>query len=386
MRPSMHDGVDRDSKRLSCRYLDSGLGFYGDTLQACCVRHHGDLGHTVLLEAWDGHTVPVEDILALRNRVRDQLNQPGGYRLCRGCTMIKDSPPNTRRYAFDYLSIAHYFRCNLYCSYCTVHRHGLMNRVTDRRLLPAVKALLHDGFLDPAAHVDWSGGEPTLNPEFPELSEFLAQTGMTQTLHTNAVVFSEATLKLIPMRLERMYVSVDAGTRETYRRIKGLDAFDQVWENLARYARVGGRRIMAKMILLDENLCEVVEFIQHAEKARIQTVIADVDQFDRDLSDNKVEAAAIMLEECARRGIRMVAGWNTLHTWPEKDFPARVHRRYRERLQGRPLVNRMLQRIGTAKALRHAVRISRRLMPRIVTLPANTGESPRGSTSKEADS
>ncbi len=374
-----------DFKRLSCRYLDGGLVFHGDTLQACCVRHHGDRGHTVLLEPWTGEALPVKEILDARNHVREQLQRPQGYRSCNGCTMLRASPPDKRRYAFDYLNIANYFRCNLHCSYCTVYHRGLMNHVKDRELLPVLKALLRDGFLAPSAHVDWAGGEPTLNPEFPEMSAFLGRTGMSQTIHTNAVVLSEAVLKLMPSSLQRIYVSVDAGTRETYLRIKGLDAFDCVWENLARYVRVGGRRIMAKMILLHENLEEVAEFVQHADKAGIQTVIADLDQRDSDLSDHQVEAGAIMLEECARRGIRMLAGWNTLHTRPEKEFTSRVHHRYQEILRERKFLDRVRQRIGTATALRHAVRIPRSLYCKTRKLLSNAGASPVRSRSDKVD-
>jgi molybdenum cofactor biosynthesis enzyme MoaA len=362
------------------------LVFLGEALQACCVRHHGDRGHTVLLEEWDGHTLPVEDIVAARNHVRAQLDLPGGYGPCNGCIMLKASPLPERRYPFDYVDLAHDFRCNLHCSYCAVHRRGLRSRVTDLKLLPTMKALLRDGLLDPHAHVDWSGGEPTLNPEFPELSSFLAESGLSQSLHTNGVILSDAALKWIPRSLDRMYVSVDAGTRETYRRVKGLDAYDVVWENLARYVRVGGRRIIAKMILLDENVDEVVQFVEHAEKAAVQTVIADLDQYDHDLSDDKVEAAAAMLEECARRGIRLVAGWNTLHVWPEKNFTAKVHCRYGERLEKRRLWDRVHQRIGTAKALRHAVRITRALLRTRPKVPVTAGASSRGPARSEDDS
>jgi hypothetical protein len=260
-----------------------------------------------------------------------------------------------------------------------------MNSAEVRELLPTLKALLQRGFLNPKGHADWSGGEPTLNPEFPEISAFLDQTGMTQTLHTNAVVFSEAVIRIVPSSLQRMYVSVDAGTRETYRRIKGLDAFDRVWQNLARYTRVGGRRIIAKMILLRENLNEVTEFVRHAEEAGIQIVIADLDQLDTKVSDDEVEAGAIMMEECARRGIRMVPGWNTLHTRPEKGYTARVHRRYQERLKGRGFFDRVLQRIGTARALRHAVRIPRSLCYRTDELSVNADTSPGRSSSDEVD-
>ena len=47
-------------------------------------------------------------------------------------------------------------------------------------------------------------------------------------------------------------VSVDAGTRETYREVKGLDAYDRVLSHIRRYAQEGAV-IEIKYILMPEN-------------------------------------------------------------------------------------------------------------------------------------
>lgn len=46
-----------------------------------------------------------------------------------------------------------------------------------------------------------------------------------------------------------IYCSVDAGTVETFRKVKGVDGFDRVCENLREYAKHGP--VILKYILLD---------------------------------------------------------------------------------------------------------------------------------------
>ncbi len=156
----------------------------------------------------------------------------------------------------------------------------------------------------------------------------------------------------------RACLIVGQSTRGIYHLLKGADAFEQVWENIARYISVGGRRVLPKMILMKENLAEVAQFVELSHRAGAWTVVCDLNNKEEHLDDDVVEAAVIMLEECARRGIRMVVGMNTHHAWPEKHFDIHVKRRYEDMVRRMPFFHRLRQRIGTAKGLRHVLRIS----------------------------
>ena len=49
-------------------------------------------------------------------------------------------------------------------------------------------------------------------------------------------------------------VSVDAGTKETFKKVKRLDFYDKVWENIAKYAAVQNapNLVKTKFILIPE--------------------------------------------------------------------------------------------------------------------------------------
>ncbi|MBQ7677041.1 MAG: hypothetical protein IJT32_02285, partial [Lachnospiraceae bacterium] len=65
---------------------------------------------------------------------------------------------------------------------------------------------------------------------------------------TNAFLLKQEAIRALE-RSGIIFCSVDAGTRDTFRRVKGADAFERVSDNLREYARHGP--VSLKYILLD---------------------------------------------------------------------------------------------------------------------------------------
>jgi hypothetical protein len=86
----------------------------------------------------------------------------------------------------------------------------------------------------------WGGGEPTLLADFEQTITVLNQHDAKQVLNTNCLQYSDSIEKsLVRSPATSLTCSIDAGSAETYRSVKGADCFDYVRENLARYARAG---------------------------------------------------------------------------------------------------------------------------------------------------
>jgi molybdenum cofactor biosynthesis enzyme MoaA len=350
------------SEHWTCDDLETGLLFCRGRIDACCVTHHGNFGHATLVNNFDGTCFPLEEVLDARRRILAQLQEADGYPSCRGCVKLVKRKPRKQKYFFEHIVLAHDTRCNLRCRYCYTTEPGFMRFARPPNLFPVIKDLYERKLMAPNCQIGWSGGEPTMLAEFDELSSYLARIGARQTVDTNAVLLSLAAMHWIPKSLYRMYISVDAGTRDTYQLLKGADAFEQVWANMERYISAGGRRVLPKMILMKENLAEVVQFVDLSHRAGAWTVICDLNNKEEHLDDDFVGAAVVMLEECARRGIRMVVGMDTHHAWPEKQFDVHVKRRYDQMVRRMAFSHRLRQKIGTAKAIRHALRISTALL------------------------
>jgi radical SAM protein with 4Fe4S-binding SPASM domain len=80
-------------------------------------------------------------------------------------------------------------------------------------------------------------GEPLLNRELPRMISHLKMRGATVLFNSNAITLSPKMGRaLVDAGLDELRVSLDASSRDTYARIRGVDAFGRVVENLERLA------------------------------------------------------------------------------------------------------------------------------------------------------
>ena len=74
--------------------------------------------------------------------------------------------------------------------------------------------------------------------EFEPLVNLLIDAGMDNIrVHSSGVKFSPAIARGISEGILNVVISPDAGTAETYKKIKNVPLFDKVWENIRRYAQ-----------------------------------------------------------------------------------------------------------------------------------------------------
>lgn len=89
-------------------------------------------------------------------------------------------------------------------------------------------------------------GEPLLNREIFDIVRYLKARGPVVLFNSDAISLTAARAgRLIDSGLDEYRVSMDAATRPTYRRIRGVDHFDRVVRNVGRLielARDLGRR------------------------------------------------------------------------------------------------------------------------------------------------
>jgi len=120
-----------------------------------------------------------------------------------------------------------------------------------------------------AEHLTLIGGEPLLYPWIAEVLELLAQHPLTVSINTNITLLDDAMMRRL-LSLHELYLrcSIDAATRDTYRRIRGTDMFDRVTGYLSRFAQLARDRprmhLLLNYVVMRENLDEVLPFIDFA--------------------------------------------------------------------------------------------------------------------------
>jgi MoaA/NifB/PqqE/SkfB family radical SAM enzyme len=119
-------------------------------------------------------------------------------------------------------------------------------------------------FLSSAERVIFGGfGEALLHPDYMAMLEQIKGLGPYVYFFTNGILLNaDKGRGIVNAGLDMMCISVAGATRETYQRIRGVDAFDLVVENIrnvSAYKKATGRRkpllsfnIVAMNSLLDE--------------------------------------------------------------------------------------------------------------------------------------
>lgn len=152
--------------------------------------------------------------------------------------------------------------CNQACYFCP---NPVMTRRKTVMAPDLVRRLLEQAFAGGIRDVAfYSTGEPLLLPALPEYVRTAKQIGFSYVyISTNGgTATSPRLLPTLEAGLDSLKFSVNAGTRETYRRIHGVDDFDRVIANIAAAADYRARaarelRLWISYVVTDLNRAEV---------------------------------------------------------------------------------------------------------------------------------
>jgi pyruvate-formate lyase-activating enzyme len=190
---------------------------------------------------------------------------------CVGCFKLRDGKPPAgypRLYEFNLSTgLPGGEKCNLKCNYCT-YRYKLDNDVTDvhfgQNVYDLLKIIGEDIGAD--AVINYASGELTVSPHRDKILRLWKKMNWSGQILTNGVVYNQDVADLFSVGGVTSQISVDAGTSETFAKVKGADCFDKVVENTRRYVAAGAN-ITLKYILLQEqndNQADVDGFIELA--------------------------------------------------------------------------------------------------------------------------
>lgn len=299
---------DRTKKYSSCEWIEGGLCFIDSRIRVCpnCI----EAGGTPSLMSFFGKDLSIDNILRIR-KIIILANQNGGFQLCRGCPHLKTKVWPPRKWLFDRIDISHFTSCNLLCEYChaTPEKKQLQSPSSIIPLKSTFLYLINGSYLSPQSIVQWGGGEPTVPREFDELFELISDYGARSEVCTNAVSLSKSLLKGLENNKQvGLMISIDAGTKETYKAVKGKDNFYAVIKNIRKYVTANKYKVILKMIIYDRNMQDVIPFLDLAEDIGVGIVCYDVLMRQDSINDNIIKAAALFKKEGLKRGFDVRVG------------------------------------------------------------------------------
>lgn len=200
--------------------------------------------------------------------------------------------------------------CQCRCIYCAYWRNNRMMsfRQQDKqqyeRLFELINYLEKKELISPDAYWQVASGEITIHPMKSEIYTLVKDKHVE--LCSNGFIYDEDLASLLKTNpLATINISIDAGTAETWKKVKGFDNFEKVLGNLKRYRNVSrSGQICLKYIILPgindskENFKKVLEIANDL----------DVKKFviSRDLASKNKEkdwlSAQILIDMCTQKG------------------------------------------------------------------------------------
>ena len=263
-------------KRISCKFWE----------KLVCAKHDGTLSYcwevgSPQIPIIDGIDSAVSEVISLRD---DLISGAKGLNeLCDKCGYVTPSwyPISKKSWWINYFGQG---KCNYKCKYCSSPVHETVN--TDAGddsppLKDVIDALSKAGMLSDFYSIILStSGEPSLHPQ--RKSFYDAFDGYSLVVNTNGSVYDEDLFSLMQTKMVRLIVSIDAGHRETFKTIKGVDCIYKVIENMCKYQQSAIGMVVPKYVVtpgINDDETNIDAFCEICRELNVPYAIAAYDMF-----------------------------------------------------------------------------------------------------------
>lgn len=268
----------------SCHLLEHGIYFYYDSIQVCCFLT-GKISKPFYIKPdYKGEKIDWDEIIRFKREIRENHKNGIIHPNCEGCFNLEEKDWDDSDIINNFY-ISHWTKCNCNCSYCyTDSDKKKFNSLKEYKMMPILKEMLSKGIMDFNGYLAFGGGEPAVLREFDDIVNLFLKNNV------RSIVTNSSGIKLVKSiekglgtgRLD-VTVSVDAGSREVYKKIKNIDAYNKVIDNLKKYVKCQKKftdKVRSKYIIIPEindNSEEIEKWLQTSAKIGIKEVVIDVE-------------------------------------------------------------------------------------------------------------
>jgi len=226
---------------LCCDFMLGHLDYLVDSqlvnsLYFCCDSHSGFHGIRPTFPYLDNAEATIINFLQKRKAIIDRIIPIE----CAGCFRLR--PRNVFNYKIQKILISCYPSvCQAKCIYCWVHTASQNNyqNVKHSRyhemIVQMIQYLKKNNFIDDDCHFACASGEITIMPHKDLFLDAISK--YKATFSTNAFLFNLKIANSMKKNNSIINVSLDSGTKETFKLVKGHDLFEKVLANLKKYRK-----------------------------------------------------------------------------------------------------------------------------------------------------
>jgi MoaA/NifB/PqqE/SkfB family radical SAM enzyme len=155
-------------------------------------------------------------------------------------------------------------RCNMKCSFCNIWRK---DKSVKEAPTQKIKNRLIECWDLGCSIIGFTGGEPLLRKDLGELLNFSSRIGLINGLVTNGILLDKK-IDMISKHCEFFSVSFDVYNKQKFNKIRGVNAFDKVRNNIITATKMGIEINLLSVITNEtfEFIDETIEFAKSLEQ------------------------------------------------------------------------------------------------------------------------
>ncbi len=304
-------------KCKTCRFIEHGIYFKqlpnGNlTVKHCCnMDSLPEENQPHLIEEYNGSAINWEKLFEKKRNERNKFRNGEYYDICKNCWELQEQDIDDEDY-ISHLTLAHITKCNSRCIYCFIGKDETQHNAPQQyRLLPLIKEMKDKNILRFTGSLRYMGGEPTLLKDFEEITDLFVENNIPEIyLPTSGIKLSDSMVRAcrkVPNCC--IYISIDSGCEETYKKIKRVDAYNLVLNSLKTYANANIMRehVISKYITvlgINDNFEEIDKWIADSKKAGLKMLAFDIEySYVHDKSNEKFLKHLLKLRDYAEKQI-----------------------------------------------------------------------------------
>jgi wyosine [tRNA(Phe)-imidazoG37] synthetase (radical SAM superfamily) len=230
-------------KKIGCDKLQNRLLYTNGIMKFCVNLKSPSIPNFKLTN--------IQDLCSMQLKYTDLHAAKNIDNICGNCGDLKLGyfPEIPQLVSFN-LCNPHY--CNFNCIYCfsKALEFNKPDTEKDLDLEDILTSLINNNLLDQNYELILStAGEPTLHPK--KIQYYNAFKGYFMVFNTNGSNFDEYLFNLMNEKKILVQISIDSGTSDTFKIVKGADAFDKVVNNIGRFNKAKIGTVMLKYIFIE---------------------------------------------------------------------------------------------------------------------------------------
>ncbi len=271
-------------KYKSCNMIEHGLIFSWKDVVTCCSYNAGDKGDVLFDKYFNSKDFSIENIMKKKKEIR--LNFKNGKILkgCINCYNLEEKNWDDEDY-INCIYISHWTKCNCNCFYCYYDpQKYFFQKFKNNKIMPLLNKMNKNNLIRNNGYFVITGGEPSELNELDNIINFCLKNDInTIYLNSSCIKYEKSIEKALKKDKIEITLSLDCSDKNLYKKIKRIDAFDKVINNIKKYIKAQNTKkdaVRIKYIIIpniNDSEYEIEKWLLLCCNLGVQKVIMDVE-------------------------------------------------------------------------------------------------------------